>query len=538
VQAATVSLNEVLHRLQGMPEKDRLELEKKAKQLTADMPWIPNPGSQTEAFECQADEIAYGGEAGPGKTSMLVGRSLCKAKRSLVLRRTNNEARALVDEYEKVLGQKPKLDKNDSFRFNNRRIRIGGCQHEKDKQKYKGVPYDLLAFDQVEDFTESQYTFISQWCRSDDPTAKPQVVCSLNPPTNTQGVWVIRRWGAWIDPKHPRKAKDGEIRWFTTINGADTEVDGPGPHQIDGKPTMAKSRTFIRGRLEENVALAQSGYDATRAAAPKGMRAAYRDGNFEESLADAPNQVIPRAWVLAAQKRRRPKPTAGIPMCAIAADASGGGNDPLMIGWRHDGWFSDLVEVPGKDIPVGRIGAFTAGVIVSHRRDDAQIVIDMGGGYGGPAYEWLAANNVKAEAYKGAEKSTRRTADKKLGFVNKRSAAIWKFREALDPGQPGGSPIELPDDPVLLADLTSPTFEVTPHGIAVEAKEDVCERLGRSTDRGDTVVMLWWSGPKATTAALDWAGAGQSEQGRAGPGAAGRYPKVITGRQQAPRRRA
>src|SRR3546814_1539203 len=80
-----------------------------------------------------------------------------------------------------------------------------------------------------------------------------------------------------------------------------------------------------------------------------------------------------------------------------------------------------------------------------------------------------------------------------LGFYNKRSETIWRFREALDPSQPGGSPIALPPDPMLVADLTAPTFTVPPRGIKVESKEDVCKRLGRSTDRGDAVVMAWRS---------------------------------------------
>ena len=78
------------------------------------------------------------------------------------------------------------------------------------------------------------------------------------------------------------------------------------------------------------------------------------------------------------------------------------------------------------------------------------------------------------------------------------------FREALDPGQPGGSPVALPPDPKLLADLTAPTFEPTPNGIKAEPKEKVCERLGRSTDRGDAVVMSWFHGPRHSTHAEDW----------------------------------
>jgi hypothetical protein len=130
------------------------------------------------------------------------------------------------------------------------------------------------------------------------------------------------------------------------------------------------------------------------------------------------------------------------------------------------------------------------------RRDDATIILDMGGGYGSAAYEHLVSNSFKPVAYKGAESSLLRTDDRKLGFTNKRSECLWRFREALDPGQPGGSPIALPDDPQLVADLTAPTFKITPRGIQVESKEDIVKRLGRSPDRGDAVVMAWSSGEK------------------------------------------
>lgn len=151
-----------------------------------------------------------------------------------------------------------------------------------------------------------------------------------------------------------------------------------------------------------------------------------------------------------------------------------------------------------------RAGAFCAGIVVSHRRDGALVVLDMGGGYGGPMFEHFKANNVEVKAYKGAEGTTRRSRDGKLKFTNKRTAALWAFREALDPGQPGGSPIALPPKPSLVADLTAPTFEVTPQGIKAEPKEKVMERLGRSTNDGDAVVMSWFEGPRWLTDAIDW----------------------------------
>ena len=73
-----------------------------------------------------------------------------------------------------------------------------------------------------------------------------------------------------------------------------------------------------------------------------------------------------------------------------------------------------------------------------------------------------------------------------------------------------------------LAELAAPTFEVTPRGIKVEEKKKVCERLGRSTNEADAVVMSWWMGDKSINAALEWAG--RKERMRGMP------PKVVMGR--------
>jgi hypothetical protein len=180
-------------------------------------------------------------------------------------------------------------------------------------------------------------------------------------------------------------------------------------------------------------------------------------------------------------------------MCCIGVDVAQGGLDETVLAIRHDGWFAPLISVPGKLTPDG---ATVAGLVVSKRRDDATIVIDMGGGYGGAALEWLKEQDMPVIGYKGAEAGTGRTSDRQLAFSNRRSRAYWRLREALDPGQVNGSPIALPPDPGLVADLTAPTFKVGPHGIQVEAKESVVKRLGRSPDRGDAVVMAWEAGLK------------------------------------------
>ena len=70
----------------------------------------------------------------------------------------------------------------------------------------------------------------------------------------------MRYWGPWLDTTHPNPAEPGELRWFTTVAGEDREVDGPGPHMIDGEPVCARSRTFIRATLSDNPDLARTGY--------------------------------------------------------------------------------------------------------------------------------------------------------------------------------------------------------------------------------------------------------------------------------------
>ena len=70
-------LDELLARIKATDPEEFKLVRREVMQRTRDMAWIPNPGPQTEAYYCEADELLYGGEAGGGKTDLLLGLARC-----------------------------------------------------------------------------------------------------------------------------------------------------------------------------------------------------------------------------------------------------------------------------------------------------------------------------------------------------------------------------------------------------------------------------------------------------------------------------
>ena len=511
----TEALEKLMREYMALPKEKRDALAKLAQEQTRSLLWVPTPGAQAEAYHCLADELFMGGSAGGGKTDLGIGLALTAHKVCLHLRRYNKDARDMYKRAHSILetppaqweGEEFSVDGNKQFLEiivgKERHLTFGGCQYEEDKERYKGHPHDLIHFDEVCDFTRSQFEFIKIWNRAASEGGKPQrcrILCTGNPPTTPEGRWVIDYWAPWLDPKHPNPAKSGEIRWFCqNAMGKDVEVAGPGLHRVDddphSKPVRAVSRCFIRAMLKDNPYLMRTDYEARLDAMPAHLRAAYRDGRFDAVLEDSVQQVIPTQWLFEAVERGRRQrvPPQGVPMCAMGVDIAQGGKDNTILSMRHDAWFAPLVCVPGTKTPTGRE---VAALILTNRRDNCCLTLDMGGGYGGATAEILRETNATVHLHKGAEGSTGRTRDGTFSFTNKRSEALWRFREALDPDQPGGSSVCLPDDSELVSDLAAPTYEVTRQGIKVEAKDRIKERLGRSPDKGDAVIMSWINGPK------------------------------------------
>lgn len=489
-------LDELLARLTGVEPTARAEIAAAALAATGHLPWVPNPGPQTVAYHCAADELLFGGEAGGGKTDLLIGLALTEHKRSRILRRVDRDVPELGDRLVGLLGS------NDGYNGQTRTWKRGaqliefrGCQLERDKQRFKGKARDFIGYDELADFLESQYVFINIWNRSTNPAQRCRIVGATNGPTTLEGQWILRRWAAWLDPNHPKPAKDGELRWYLSVDGAEVEVDGPGPHQTPRGLVRAISRTFIRSRLSDNPDLARTDYAARLEGLPEPLRRVYRDGDFTVGLKDDDWQVIPTAWIEAAMQRWTAEHPRRTPMTAMAVDVAPGGGDQRVIGFRYGGWIGPLDAKHEKD----KTGRATAAEVVRLRRDRCPVVVDLGGGWGGDCLISLKDNGIECVAFNGVAAVTTRTRDGKLKYRNKRAEAVWRTREALDPTQDGGSAVALPDDPELKSDLASYRWEATIGGILIGDKERQKELLGRSPDKGDCVAMLISEGQIAAT---------------------------------------
>ena len=499
-----LDLDAIVKHLTSLSEEDKHKVIKDALDSSKGMKWIPSPGPQTMAYFSQADILLYGGEPGGGKTALILGLAFTAHKRSLIMRRQYTDLSPITEAAIAIHGNRKGFSGSPppSFKISDDQlIEFGAAARIGDEQHWMGNPHDFIGIDEATHFAESQIRFLMGWLRTTVPGQRTRVVLATNPPLSSEGSWVIEMFAPWLDPRHPNPAKPGELRWFITDkNGKDVEVEGHWEVEVEGKMVQPVSRTYIPASVNDNPYLVNTDYQKQLDALTEPFRSILM-GGFMASMRDAPNQCIPTAWVREAQKRWVEHPRIGIPMCAMGVDVAQGGVDETVIAIRHDDWFAPMITKPGNETP---LGSDVAGLIISHRRDKAAVVLDMGGGYGGATYECLMNNGVEVTPYKGAMAVESRTKDRQLKFTNKRTEAYWRLREALDPDQEGGSTMMLPDDPRLLADLTAPTFEPTPKGIKLETKEDVCDRLGRSTDRGDAVVMAWSSGSKYITDGGEW----------------------------------
>ena len=481
-----------------MPLPDLLKLLTPAEQdllgklISGKTLWMPHPDNipQMQAYVSEADVLYFGGAAGGGKTDLLLGLSMTAHRKSIIFRREYTQIRELVDRSTELLGHTKARYNQTSSRWahipGDRILEFGGVKQESDKEKFKGRPHDLKAFDEIPDFSESQFRFLSAWNRTTITDQRCRIVCAGNPPTHAEGEWVIRYWAPWLSENHPNPAKPGELRWFASLDGRDREVEDGSSFEYKGEQIRPLSRTFIPSLLENNPYLRNTTYRAVLQSLPEPLRSHLLHGLFSVARADPPRQVIPTEWIKLAQKRWRDTDPPEEIYTSVGLDPSRGGVDETVIAPMTGNYFWPLLAYPGIGVPNSEACVALVMEALGEVNQGVKINVDVIG-IGSAVFDALDALDFDVAAINFARKSGATDKSGNLAMQNIRSEAYWTFREALDPVN--GEGIALPPDDELAADLAAPTWGMSPRGVKVERKVEIRKRLGRSPGKGDAVVL-------------------------------------------------
>lgn len=481
-----------------------LERRRRVRTRLAEM-WRPNadsaesgPNPQRLAMESLAQVVGYGGQAGGGKSDLLLGVAATRHQRSLILRRLGPNLDGLIDRSRQLYGELLTYNEvSKTWRGPGRIIRFRSVQYDKDRENFRGSPYDFYGVDEATEFTEAQIRFITSWNRSADSAQRCRIILTFNPPATEDGEWIIRFFAPWLNPEHPRPARPGELRYFATVDGAEREVDSAESFAHSGETITPQSRTFIRARLADNPYLRDNAaYVAALDALPEPLRSQLKHGAFGRTTDDDPWRVIRAEWVLAAQRRWADRQAPTDAPDALGVDVARGGDNQTAI-VRRWGDYMDLVAYPGRITATGQLVAQLvrdrAGI--RPKRINVDVI-----GVGGSAYDHISPMYAHgtAQPVNVAGHSDYRDRSGKLTMRNLRSELYWRLREQLDSAE---STLALPPSQRLLADLCSARYTVQAGGvIAVESKEQIRERLGRSPDEGDAVLLSLYEPPKRKVA--------------------------------------
>jgi hypothetical protein len=495
-----------------LTDAERQELDELLIAHMTEVPWVPLPGPQTMAYESLADVIGYGGAAGGGKTDLACGKAMTQHTRAAIFRREAPQLVGILDRLTEMIGSRDGYNSRENIWRHvgprNITLEFGSTPNLGDEKKHQGRPKDLLVLDEATNMLEAQARFLMGWVRTTIKGQRCQTLLTFNPPTDSEGRWVVTFFGPWLDDMHPLyPAPAGKLLWVATVNGKDdwSATDNPRPfvlgpegqrvYDFNAKNHQAteiitpQSRTFVPSRVTDNPYLMGTNYMSTLQALPEPLRSQMLNGDFKAGMEDSEWQCIPTGWVDAAMARWKdlsPRP----PMDSVGFDVARGGRDKTVGIQRHGMWFNKPHIQPGPATPNGPTSAAMA---IGMVRDGAVIHVDAIG-VGASTYDFLVESNqdvigvIVSEASGATEKSGR------MGFTNLRSQLWWQAREALDPEANNG--IAIFPSQELRADLCAPRWRVKSGRIEIESRDEIVKRIGRSPDFGSAFIMALMDTPK------------------------------------------
>jgi len=220
----------------------------------------PNPGPQEAFLSSPADIALFGGSAGSGKSMAMLMDPLRHVHRrgyaAIMFRRESTRLRgagSLWDESQKIymgLGAKARQTPDLEWRFRaGSTIELRHLQYESDKFGHQGKQYSGIYWDEVCEFTESQFLFLWGRCRT-TIGIRPYMRGTCNPDPDS----FVRRWIDWWigEDGFPRWERSGVLRWFVRDGDDMVWFDSrdEATNAFPGRDPI--SFTFIPARLEDN----------------------------------------------------------------------------------------------------------------------------------------------------------------------------------------------------------------------------------------------------------------------------------------------
>lgn len=449
-------------------------------------------------------EIGYGGEAGGGKSDLHLGIASKLFRSSRIMRSEFPQLDGIIERGNQLFPEPFIYGTKKNWRFDGRTISLRSMPNVNDWKKYQGQALEYLGIDEAAEFPETPIRVLTGWLRSGQGR-RTLLLLTFNPPTTPEGEWIIRYFAPWLDSAYPNPAESGEIRWMAHLpsrGGHEKIIECPnGDPFVDeasGETVYPISRTFIRASRRDNPFLGEE-YERRLQNMPEPLRTLLMTGDFTVGMQDDPWQVIPTNWVLEAQKRWEQTPRPDVACRSIGVDVAHGGADDTVISRLYGNWFDDLLVYAGTATPDGEsVAKYVDAVWDKH----APIGVD-GIGYGASAADVMITWGMSPNVINFGAASGRRDPSGRFEYFNQRAECYWSLREALDPKN--GQEVCLPPSRRLRADLCAPRYKLVRGKIQLEEKTKIKERLGRSPDEGDTVVLAWRAANSIVSSfTLDW----------------------------------
>lgn len=324
--------------------------------------WVPNAGAQTQFLQCPAFEVLFGGAAGGSKTCSLVvdatryiGQGHGAAYQAVLFRRTFEDLKkAVLLETHMVyprLGGRYNAQDHCWLFPGQERIWLGYLDNENDVLHWQGTQVPFVGFDEVTQFSESQYTYLFSRVRS--VRGIPGRVRAATNPGGPGHDWVFRRWGPWLDPACDIQADPGQTLYIA-IDDDGIEHIVPRDHRNQAGELDALGRCFIPSKLADNPHLnADSQYALRLDRLDPVTRAQLKDGNW--LIKPGKGLLFKRTWF--AIEDHAPQATRWIRYWDLAATEGGGDwTVGVLMAITPDKtiWIVDVVRFQGSPGEVER----------------------------------------------------------------------------------------------------------------------------------------------------------------------------------------